>query len=69
MENVTFNILAIHCDGGLSSIQMMLGNIGAVSDVDGNLDAKTLTVTYDPRGTTLQGIVETLKDIGFPPEG
>ncbi len=69
METTTLNIPNVHYDGCLSSIQIMLDSIGAVSDVDGDLDAKTLTVTYDHRGTTLQGLVETLKDIGFPPEG
>ena len=53
METTTLNIPNVHYDGCLSSIQIMLDSIGAVSDVDGDLDAKTLTVTYDHRGTTV----------------
>ena len=69
METATLNIPNIHCDGRLSGIQMMLGDTGAVSDVDGDLNTRIPTVAYDPWGTTPQGLVGTVKDIGFPPRG
>lgn len=67
METKTFKVPNIGCDGCVKAIQGELSDLEGVSDVNGEVDSKMVTVVYgDP--ASWDGIVSTLKEIDYAPE-
>lgn len=67
MGKQKFNVPAMHCNHCVHTIEMELGEIEGVKSVSADLDSKTVQVEFEPPAT-LEGIIETLKEINFPPE-
>ncbi|MFC1607281.1 heavy-metal-associated domain-containing protein [Candidatus Latescibacterota bacterium] len=67
MEEKTVHIPAISCGHCVMTIKRELGDLDGVSVVDGDPEAKTITVTWEAP-QTWETIVDTLQDIGFSPE-
>jgi copper ion binding protein len=67
MEKHTFNVPAIHCKHCVHTIQMELEELDGVNKVHADLDSKTVEVEFD-QPATLDTIVDTLKEINYPPE-
>lgn len=65
MESQTFPIPNISCGHCVKSIKNGLNEIQGVSNVEGNHEAKTITVEWDTPAT-LEKIKSTLKEINYP---
>ena len=67
MEKQTFNIPNITCGHCTMTIKNELSELDGVASVEGDPDAKTVTVAWDSPAT-LDSILETLKEINYPAE-
>ncbi|MDY6903664.1 MAG: heavy-metal-associated domain-containing protein [Thermodesulfobacteriota bacterium] len=67
MEKQTFKIPNISCGHCTMTIKNELTELEGVGRVEGDADAKTVTVSWDSPAT-LNQIKETLKDINYPAE-
>ena len=65
MAKETFSIPNISCGHCTTSIQNELSELAGVSRVDGNIEAKNVTVEWDSPATR-EKILETLKEINYP---
>lgn len=61
-----FRVPDIECDGCANSIKKTLGSTPGISGVDVDIDAKTVTVDYDPNVLDEPDMADALDDIGFP---
>lgn len=68
MSKKTFSIPNISCGHCVMSIKRELGELKGVSKVDGNPQAKEITVEWDAPAT-LEKITSTLKEINYPAAG
>lgn len=67
MESKTFSIPNISCGHCVMSIKNGLSEIQGVANIEGNQEAKTITVEWDTPAT-LEKITSTLKEINYPAE-
>ncbi len=67
MESQKFSIPNISCGHCVMTIQRELGEMEGVSKVEGDPDAKEITVDYDAPAT-VDKIKSTLKEINYPAE-
>ena len=58
----------IECAGCAASIEKALGRQPGIQSVAVDVPSKRVTVAFDDLQTGQTHIVETLTDIGFPPE-
>ncbi len=65
MEKETFSVPNISCGHCVMSIKNELSEMEGVSAVDGNPEAKSITVEWDAPAS-LERIKETLKEINYP---
>jgi len=65
MAEETFSIPNISCGHCTSAIQNELTDLEGVTRVDGQIEAKTVTVQWDAPATREQ-ILDTLKEINYP---
>ena len=65
MESKTFSIPNISCGHCVMSIKNELSEIEGVTSVEGNHEAKTISVEWDTPAT-LEKITSTLKEINYP---
>jgi copper chaperone len=65
MESKTFYIPNISCGHCVMSIKNELSDIEGVSNVEGDVDSKKVTVEYDAPAT-LEKIKSTLEEINYP---
>ncbi|ABW67681.1 heavy-metal-associated domain-containing protein [Desulfosudis oleivorans] len=65
METTTLNIPNITCGHCVMTISRELGEIEGVARVQGDPEAKTITVDWAPPAT-LDGIRAVLKEINYP---
>lgn len=66
MESKTFKVDAIGCNGCVATIKNELMALNGVRTVDGSLDTKLVTVSYEAPAT-VDTIVKTLVEIEYPP--
>ena len=66
MTSKTFEVPNIGCAGCVQAIKNELGGIDGVASISGDVDSKTMQIEYAPPATW-EGIVETLKEIDYPP--
>ena len=64
----TFIAPDIECGGCAASIEKALGRAPGVEAVTVAVPAQTITVRFDAGRTDRATLVETLTEIGFPPE-
>jgi copper chaperone CopZ len=67
MKKVTFTVPNISCGHCLSAIRNELNELEGVQMVEGDPQAKTVTVTWTAPAT-IEKIKSTLKDINYPAE-
>jgi copper chaperone len=65
MDKNTFSIPNISCGHCTMAIENELKEIAGISSVEGNIEAKTVTVKWDAPATR-DTIIETLKEINYP---
>lgn len=63
--STTFSAPDIMCDGCADSIKRVLGRASGVSDVQIDINAKTVTVAHDA-STPAQSVADALDRAGFP---
>ena len=63
---VVFHVPDLHCEGCIASVRSVLEAFSGVHEVDGDLEAFTLTVDYDLASITPQAMRTQLADIGYP---
>ncbi len=67
MEKKTFTISNISCGHCVMAIKNELGEMAGIRAVDGNIDAKTITVEWEAPAST-DTIKAKLKEINYPVE-
>jgi len=66
IQEVTFKIPSIHCEGCVDSIRETLTRIDGVEGVEAKLDQKVVMVTYRNNGTELEGdLRKELTEAGY----
>jgi len=65
MQKETFSIPNISCGHCTGAIQNELGELAGVAVVDGNIEAKEVTVEWDTPATREQ-IIAKLREINYP---
>ena len=65
MEKQVFSIPNISCGHCTMAIKNELSELPGIHSVDGNIEAKTVTVEWDSPATK-ESIIETLKEINYP---
>ena len=65
MEKKTFTISNISCGHCVRTIKNELGEIAGIRAVDGNIDAKTITVEWEAPAS-MDTIKTKLKEISYP---
>ena len=69
MERLELAVPGLHCDGCVETVCAVLGRLGGVERVEGDLARKTVTVLHDPDVASRAAIVGSLEEIGFPAQG
>jgi copper chaperone CopZ len=67
MNTITYSIPNISCKHCIHTITTELSDLAGVKSVQGELDFKQVTVTFEPPAT-LDQIENTLVEINYPPE-
>jgi len=65
MEQVQLKVEGMTCGGCVKSIQNALGSRDGVSKAEANLEAKLVTIDFDPAVIQRPGLVEAIEDAGF----
>jgi len=65
MQKETFSIPNISCGHCTMAIQNELGELAGVATVEGNIEAKSVTVEWDTPASR-EAIVDKLKEINYP---
>ena len=66
MENKTFQVPAIGCNGCVRTIENELGDLAGVASVKASVDTRMVTVSWDSPASWDQ-IKATLVEIEYPP--
>jgi len=66
MARKSFKVPNISCEHCIRTIKREVGALPGVSNVEGEVETKEVTVVYDGEGT-LKKVSEILKEIGYPP--
>jgi copper chaperone len=65
VTTTTLSVPAIHCDNCKSSIEGALNGLDGVSSAAVDVEAKTVTVSFDDSSLGMDLIKETIEDQGF----
>ncbi|HOJ22324.1 MAG TPA: heavy-metal-associated domain-containing protein [Armatimonadota bacterium] len=65
MRTSTFHVEGMTCEGCASAIRRAITAPGGVERVDVDLDAKRVTVVYDPGKVSEEEIRERIEDAGY----
>jgi len=65
METVQLKVDGMTCGGCVNSIQNALGSRDGVAKAKADLDAKLVTIEFDPALIQRNGLVEAIEDAGF----
>lgn len=65
MERVELTVEGMTCGGCVNSIQNALNARDGVASATANLDAKRVTIEFDPAIIQRAGLVEAIEDAGF----
>lgn len=66
MEQKTFIVPNIGCDGCVRTIKNELSEVDGVSSVDAAVDTKQVTIVYND-AATWEKVLSTLKEIDYAP--
>jgi len=65
MARVELNVEGMTCGGCVNSIQNALSARDGVASATADLDAKRVTIEFDPAVIQQAGLVEAIEDAGF----
>lgn len=65
MERVELNVEGMTCGGCVNSIQNALNGHDGVASATADLEAKRVTIEFDPGVIQRAGLVEAIEDAGF----
>ncbi len=65
MERVQLKVEGMTCGGCVNSIQNALGSRDGVNKAEADLDAKLVTIDFDPAVIQRDGLVAAIEDAGF----
>lgn len=63
MQTITLNVEGMSCNHCVNTIEKTLSGLGATGKV--NLAAKTVEVSYDESGLSVEAIKEAIEDQGY----
>ncbi len=66
METINVNVPTVHCNSCKLNIEESLDELHGVAGSDVRLDAKQVTVTYDPDAVDPSAITAAIEDAGYP---
>jgi copper ion binding protein len=66
METVTLSVPTVHCQACTHNIEESLDELEGVSANDVDLDAKTVTVSFDPDMVDVERISAAIRAAGYP---
>jgi copper chaperone CopZ/cytochrome c biogenesis protein CcdA len=66
MQQRTFHVSEIHCDGCRSTIHQALGDIDGIEQVNADIDTDDILVVFDEQRIDADRIGELLDEAGFP---
>jgi copper ion binding protein len=66
METVMLSVPTVHCQACTLKIEESLDELEGVSANDVDLDAKTVTVSFDPDKVDLGRISAAIREAGYP---
>jgi copper chaperone len=61
----TISVPEVHCDHCVSSIEGALGPMPGVEEARVDLEARNVTVTFDPHSTSRGDLVAAIEDQGY----
>ncbi|MFA5828444.1 MAG: heavy-metal-associated domain-containing protein [Candidatus Shapirobacteria bacterium] len=64
-ENITLSVPDMHCDSCPKLIKITLMEMEGVEEVSASLDSKTVVVSFDPRKTSTEALISSIKEIGY----
>ena len=67
VEEVTLTAPDISCDHCIAAIRKALSKLAGVQFLDGNPQAKQVTIRYDPSVVQLTAIEKAMEEEGYPP--
>lgn len=65
-REATLTVPDVSCEHCVSTIGKALGGLTGIAQAQTDLDSKTVHVRYNPREVSLDRIVATLDDAGYP---
>ena len=65
MEKTVINVEGMSCQHCVNAVTKALNPIPGVSAVEVDLDAKTVSVEYDPALVTIDGLGKKIQDQGY----
>ena len=65
MERIELKVEGMTCGGCVNSIQNALNARDGVANATADLDAKQVTIEFDPSVIQQAGLVEAIEDAGF----
>lgn len=65
MEKKILNVEGMSCSHCVNAVTKAVGGLDGVSNVEVDLDAKTVTVEYDADKVNLDNIKEAIEDEGY----
>ena len=68
MKNITFNVQGMSCGHCVNSIERSVGQLEGVSQVNVNLNAAQVEVTFNESYVSLNKIKETIEEQGYEVE-
>lgn len=63
-ETVVFDV-SLHCDACKAKVEKHIPFEKGVKDLAVDLEKKTVTVTFDPRKNTAEGLRKTIEKLGY----
>jgi copper chaperone CopZ len=69
MESITFIVPTVHCRSCKLNIEEALEELDGVAGSDVDVDAKRVTVTYDPAAVDRATINAAIEEAGYPVTG
>lgn len=65
MESITIPVEGMTCGGCVSSVQRALGRMLGVASAAASLEARQVTVNFDPARVLVDDLVQGIEDAGY----
>lgn len=65
MESITVSVPTVHCRSCKLNIEESLDELAGVESSEVDLDAKQVTVTFDPNQTEQETLISTIEQAGY----